>query len=51
MNDQNDLILHLLQVPPAYGALQKYLNTKHILEDSKAYKIFCSVEWCLHDYV
>jgi hypothetical protein len=52
MNDQNDLILHLLQVPPAsYGALQKYLNNKHLIEDCKACKIFCRMEWCLHDYV
>jgi hypothetical protein len=36
MNDQNDPILHLLQVPPAsYGALQKYLNNKHLPADCK----------------
>jgi len=52
INDWNGLILHLLQVPPAsYGALQKYLNNKHLLEDCKAYKIFCGIEWFLHDYV
>jgi len=52
MNDQNDLILYLLQVPPAsYGVLQKYLNNKHLFEDCKAHKIFCRTEWCLHDYV